>query len=159
MSRSALFPALAASLVCATALSGCLTPRAKPTPSAAVEQARARVGVKADACAVGDLASVSPISVGFGFQETTLDEAAQRNVAKAAAWLKCNPGVEAVILPSADAHGTADKQRDLAAARAKVVVDQLRALGAQSVVRTLAADAPDPVTAPHLVILAQGRGW
>jgi len=159
MSRSALFPCLAAGLICATTISACVTPRAKPVPSAAVQEARARVGVKANPCAVGDLASVSPVTVGFGFQETTLDETAQRNLAKAADWLKCNAGVEVAILPGADAHGTAAKQRDLAAARAKVVVDQLRTLGVQSVVRTVAADAPDPVTAPHLVILAQGRGW
>jgi outer membrane protein OmpA-like peptidoglycan-associated protein len=159
MSRSAFFPALAASLVCAVALSGCLTPRAKPAPSVAVQEARARVGAKVDACAVGDLASVSPVTVGFGFGETTLDETAQRHLAKAAAWLKCNTGVEVTILPSADAHGTPAKQRDLAAGRAKAVLDQLRTLGAQSVVHTLAADAPDPVTAPHLVIRAEGRGW
>jgi len=159
MSRSAVIPALAASLIFATTLGGCLTPPAKPAPSAAVQEARARVGVKPAACTGGDLASVSPIMVGFGFGQATLDEPAQRQVAKAAGWLKCNTSVEAVILPGADSHGTQAQQRDLAAARAKAVVDQLRALGAQSVVRIVAAGAPDPVTAPHLVIQAQGRGW
>ena len=159
MSRSILFPALAASLIVATTLGGCLTPRVKAPPSAAVQEARARAGVKADACAVGDLASISPVTVGFGFGETALDETAQRKVANAAAWLKCHAGIEVAILPGADAHGTAAKQRGLAAARAKAVVDRLRMLGAQSVVHTLAADAPDPLTAPHLVIRAEGRGW
>jgi len=147
------------SLACATTLSGCLTPRAKPAPSAAVEQARARVGVKTGACALGDLASVSPVNVGFGFGDAKLDQAALRKVAEAADWLKCNPGVQVAILPAADGHGTAAQQQALAASRAKAVVDQLRSLGAQPVIHTLAEGAPDPVTAPHLVILAQGRGW
>lgn len=159
MNRSALIPAAAASLLFAATLGGCLTPQAKPAPSAAVKEARARVGVKAPDCAVGDLASVSPITIGFGFGATTLDEPAQRQVAKAASWLKCHAGVEASILPGADAHGTQAQQRDLAATRAKAVLDQLRTLGAQSVVHTVAAGAPDPVTPPHLVINAQGRGW
>lgn len=159
MIRPAHLQALAAGLACAAALSGCLTPRVKPTPSAAVIQARAAEGSKANACALGDLASVSPINVAFGFGETKLDNLALRRVAKAADWLKCNAGVEVVILPAADAHGTAAQQQDLASVRAKAVVDQLRALGAQPVIRILAAGKPDPVTTPHLVIEAQGRGW
>lgn len=159
MSRPALFPLLAASLACAVALSGCLTPRAKPAPSPAVQEARARIGAKANACAVGDLASVSPVIVGFGFAETTLDEAGLRKVGKAADWLKCNPNVPVTILPASDSHGSTAERQALAASRAKAVVDQLRVLGAQPVIHAVAEGAPDPQSVPHLVIRAEGRGW
>ncbi len=152
--------ALTVSIVCALALTGCLTQRVKPAPSQAVLQTRAREGAKPAACTGEDLASVSPIDAGFGFEETQLGDAALQRVVKAAAWLNCNPGVEVVILPAADSHGTPAHQQELAQARAKAVVDQLRTLGAtQAVIRTMAVGAADPVTAPHLVILARGRGW
>ncbi|MDB5462668.1 MAG: hypothetical protein JWP23_1057 [Phenylobacterium sp.] len=160
MSRSALLPALAVSLVCAATLSGCLTPPAKPAPSSAILQARAGQGAKPAACAVADLATVSPVNVGFGFEATQVDEVAQRRLTTAADWLKCNPGVEVVIKPAADSHGTPAHQEQLAQARATAVVEQLRAMGAtQALIRTLAAGAADPVTAPHMVIEAGGRGW
>jgi outer membrane protein OmpA-like peptidoglycan-associated protein len=160
MSRHALPHALAISLACATTMSGCLTKPVKQAPSQAILQARAREGAKPAACTGEDLASVSPMEAGFGFEETQLSDAAQQRVAKAAAWLKCNPGVEVVILPAADSHGTPAHQQELAQARAKAVVDQLRTLGAtQAVIRTVAVGAADPVTAPHLVISARGRGW
>src|SRR5579862_327092 len=164
MSRPTLLRAAAttllASLVCATALGGCMTPRVKPRPSPAVLESRAREGAKANACAVGDLASISPLEVGFGFAETGLGDAARQQVAKAADWLKCNPGVEVVILPQADSHGTPAQQQALASARAKSVVDGLRAAGAtNAVIRTAAMGAPDPATAPHLTINARSRGW
>jgi outer membrane protein OmpA-like peptidoglycan-associated protein len=160
MSRYALPHALAISLLCATTMGGCLTKPVKPAPSQAILQSRAREGAKPAACTGEDLASISPMEAGFGFEETQLGEAAQQRVAKAAAWLKCNPGVEVVILPAADSHGTPAHQQDLAQARAKAVIDQLRALGAtQAVIRAVAAGAPDPVTAPHFVIAARGRGW
>jgi outer membrane protein OmpA-like peptidoglycan-associated protein len=160
MSRYALPRALAISLVCATALSGCLTKPVKQAPSQAILQTRARVGAKPAACTGEDLASISPMEAGFGFEETQLSDAAQQMVAKAAAWLKCNPGVEVVILPAADSHGTPAHQQELAQTRAKAVVDQLRAMGAtQAVIRTVAVGGADPLTAPHLVISARGRGW
>jgi outer membrane protein OmpA-like peptidoglycan-associated protein len=160
MSRYALPHALAISLVCATTMSGCLTKPVKPAPSQAILQTRAREGAKPAACTGEDLASISPTEAGFGFEETQLGEAALQRVAKAAAWLKCNPGVEVVIVPAADSHGTPAHQQELAQARAKAVVDQLRALGAtQAVIRTVAVGAADPLTAPHLVISARGRGW
>ena len=159
MSRYAQAHALLIGLVCAAALSGCLTQQVKPTPSPAVLQTRAREGAKPAACSADSLASVSPIEVGFGFGEAELGDVAQQRIARAAAWLKCNAGVEVVIKPAADNHGTAAQQQALANARAKAVVDQIRTLGAQSVVRILAPGAADPVAAPHLVIEARGRGW
>jgi outer membrane protein OmpA-like peptidoglycan-associated protein len=160
MSRTALLPALAVSLICGITLSGCLTSPAKPPPSPAVLQARAGQGAKPAACAASDLATVSPVDVGFGFEDAQVGEVALRRLTKAADWLKCNVGVEVVIKPAADNHGTPAHQEQLAHARATAVVEQLRALGAtQAVIRTLAVGAADPVTAPHLVIAAQGRGW
>ncbi|HEY8004166.1 MAG TPA: OmpA family protein [Phenylobacterium sp.] len=160
MRRHALIPALAASLACAGVLSGCLTQHVKPPPSAAVLQARAAEGKKAAACTGEKLDAVSPAEVGFGFGETTLGDVARERVAKAATWLKCNPGVEVVIQPMADNHGTAAQQQALAAGRGKAVADRLRAEGAtQPVIHTLAMGAADPVTAPHLLIVARGRGW
>ncbi|HEX4712540.1 OmpA family protein [Phenylobacterium sp.] len=160
MSRSALLPALAVSLICGATLSGCLTRPVKQAPSPAILQARAGQGAKPVACPVADVASVSPVNVGFGFEDAQVDEVAERRLTKAADWLKCNPGVEVVIKPAADSHGTPAHQEQLARARATAVVEQLRARGATlATIRTLAAGAPDPVTAPHLVIEAQGRGW
>src|SRR5258707_14491412 len=102
MSRSALLPALAVSLICAATLSGCLTPPAKPAPSPAIVQARAGQGAKPAACVASDVATVSPVDVGFGFEGAQVDEVALRRLTKAADWLKCNPGVEVVIKPAAD---------------------------------------------------------
>jgi hypothetical protein len=94
------------------------------------------------------------------FDETTIPEAAQAPLAAAARWLACNPGVEVVILPDADNHGDAAHLNDLAQRRAQAVAERLRTLGATAAtLRILPRRAPDPVTAPHLVINAQGRGW
>src|SRR5437879_7965418 len=130
MSRSAFLPAVVASMICATTLSGCLTPPAKPAPSAAILQARAGQGAKPAACAVADLATLSPVNVGFGFEDTQVDEVAQRKLTTAADWLKCNPGVEVVIKPAADSHGTPAHQEQLAHARATAVTGPPRAPGA-----------------------------
>ena len=160
MSRRTLLPILAVSLVGATALSGCLTPRVKPALSQAVVQARAGAGAKATACTAGDLASISPVDVGFGFDDAAITEAGQRRLATAAQWLGCNPGAEVVILPEADNHGDAAHLQDLAQRRAQAVQDRLRALGAATaVIHILARGASDPVTSQHLVINAHGRGW
>ncbi len=137
-----------------------MTQQVKPTTSQAVLQTRARQGVKPAACTGGDLASVSPIEAGFGFGETEVGEAAHQRLAMAAAWLKCNRGVEVVIKTAADNHGTAAQQQTIAQTRGQAVAAQLRDLGAtEAVVRILAIGAADPLTAPHLVIEARGRGW
>jgi len=160
MSRRALLPALAATLACAALLSGCLTHRVQPVLSKAVVEARASAGAKASACTAGDLASLSPMDVGFAFDDAAITEAAQSRLAAAARWLSCNPKTEVVILPSADSHGDAAHLQDLAQRRAQAVQDRLRALGATgAVIHVLGRGAADPVTAPHLVINAIGRGW
>ena len=160
MSRRILLPALAVALACATALSGCVTPHVTPAPSQAVIQARARAKAQAPACQAGDLASISPVDVGFGFDDAAISEAGQRRLTAAAQWLACNPKVEVVILPEADNHGEPAHLQDLAQRRAQAVSDRLRALGATApVIRIMSRGAADPVTGPHLVINAQGRGW
>ena len=96
----------------------------------------------------------------FGFDDATISEAGQKRLVQAGAWLTCNPQVEVVIIPDADNHGDAAHLSDLAQRRAQATAAQLRTLGAKdAVIRVLARGAADPVTAPHLVVNAQGRGW
>ena len=160
MVTRASLPAFAATLLCAVALSSCLTPAARPQPSPAVLQARAAAGHKAAACKPGGLEAISPVDVGFGFDDAEVSETGQTRLAAAAAWLACNPGVEVVISPDADNHGDAAHLADLAQRRAKAVEARLRSLGATAaVIRLLPRGGADPVTAPHLVVNAQGRGW
>ena len=160
MSRRALISVLAVSLVCATALSACLTPHVQPTLSQAVVQARAAAGAKPAACPVGEVATVSPVEVGFGFDDAAVTEVGHKRLAAAVRWLACSPHAEVVVRPDADRHGDAAHQDDLAQRRAQAVEGELRSLGAKdAVIRILARGAPDPVSAPHLVISAKGRGW
>ena len=160
MTLRTLLPSLAAGLVCAGALSGCLTQHVKPPPSQAIVQARARRDAKPAACAPGGLETISPLDASFPFDDATVSELGQQRLAAAARWLGCNPGVEVVIKPDADSHGDAAHLNDLAQRRAKAVESQLRSLGAgAAVIRLLPRDGADPVTAPHLLINATGRGW
>ncbi len=146
-------------LVCATALSGCLTPRLKPTPSRAVVEARSAAGRKPAACGIDKLEDISPTVATFGFDLAVISQTGRQRLVRAAAWLKCNPGVEAVILPGAQNRGKPEHEKDLAAQRGQAVQAELRALGAGNVLRLMAPGATDPVQAPHLVIQAADRGW
>jgi outer membrane protein OmpA-like peptidoglycan-associated protein len=160
MSFRAPISVLAVSLVCAVALSGCLTPHAQPTLSQAVVQARAGAGQKAAACPGDALSAISPVDIGFGFDDATVSEVGRTRLADAARWLACNPKVQVVVAPNADRHGEAAHQADLASRRAQAVIAELRGQGAKDVViQTLARGVPDPMTAPHLLITAKGRGW
>ena len=143
----------------AGALSGCLTPKAKQPPSQAVLDARKGAGQKVQGCQ-GALADVSPALASFPFDDSLLDEEGARRVGEAAAFLACHPGTPVVVLPSADNHGTAEHQKDLAGRRAQAVLAALRTDGANSsVVHMLSPGAADPVSGPHIVIQAAGRGW
>jgi peptidoglycan-associated lipoprotein len=160
MSHRPAISALAVSLICAAALSGCLTPHVKPVLSQAVIQARAGASAKPAACPSSDLSTISPVEVAFGFDEATVPEAGHRLLEAAARWLVCNPHVEVVIQPDADNHGDAAHLADLAQRRGQAVMDELRTLGAKdAVMRLLPRGGADPVSAPHLVISAKGRGW
>jgi outer membrane protein OmpA-like peptidoglycan-associated protein len=151
--------ALAAALISAS-LSGCLTQRLKAPPSQAILQARAAHGAKPAACAPGGLETISPLDASFAFDDATVSELGRQRLAAAAQWLGCNPGVEVVIKPDADSHGDAAHLNDLAQSRAKAVEGELRSLGATAaVLHLLPRNGADPVTAPHLLINATGRGW
>jgi outer membrane protein OmpA-like peptidoglycan-associated protein len=159
MFRPALAPKLAALLLSAS-LAGCTTQHITPPPSQAVQQARQARTVKPAACAPGGLAAISPVELSFGFDDAKLSELGQQGLAAAARWLACNPGVAVVILPEADHHGDDAHLAALASGRAKAAQDQLRALGATApTIHMLARGAADPVSEPHLVINATGRGW
>jgi len=152
--------AFAASFACAAALAGCMTPHVQPALSQAVVQARAGAGQTPAACPADDLATLSPLDVGFGFDDAAVSEVGRQRLAGAARWLACHPGIQVVIAPNADRHGDAAHQTDLASRRAQAVADELRSQGArEAVIQTLARGAADPVSAPHLLITAKGRGW
>jgi outer membrane protein OmpA-like peptidoglycan-associated protein len=160
MQHRALLSGLASALLCAAGLSACLTPQIKPPPSAAVLEARASAQAKPAACAPGGLEQVSPLDAEFGYDDAEMSPLGLKRLTAAARWLTCNPGVEVVIRPDADQHGDAAHLDALAQARAKAVADKLRELGATAAtLRILARGGADPVTAPHLVVNATGRGW
>jgi len=160
MSRTRPIPALAAALILAAPLAGCLTPHVKPVGSRAVAEAEARAGARATGCGSADLAAISPVEMDFPFDDAQVSEAGQKRLAAAAQWLACNRTAQVSILPDADNHGDARHMDDLAQRRAQAAQAGLRSLGATGAVIHLAArGAPDPVTGPHLVIDAKGRGW
>lgn len=143
----------------AAGLGGCLAQHVNPPLSHAVVDARA-AATRPAVCTPGGLEALSPVQVGFPYDDATMPEAGQKRLAAVAAWLKCNPGVEATIVPSADSHGDAAHLTDLAARRAQATVEMLRTLGANAVIlHVTARDGADPVTGPHLLIKADGRGW
>ena len=155
-------PLARAAILCliAVGLSGCLTPRAKVAPSAAVLQARKGAGTKSAACPAGDLATLSPTIATFPFDDAVVDDVGIRALKTAAAWLNCHPGVPVVIIATADNHGTAEHQKALILQRAQATLATLRAQGAaDAVIHTPAIGTPDPVSGPHLLIQADGRGW
>ena len=154
-------PLLAAAVsTAALALSGCITPHSTAQVSQAVLDARAHRDVEVEPdCATIPLSSVSPVFVGFAFEESDLTALTTPTLEKPARWLACHPGVPAVIKPSADNHGEAAAQDVLARRRAQSVYAYLQAHGvAASRIRILARDQADP-GGEHLLIRAEGRGW
>lgn len=141
----------------ALGLSGCLTARVKPTPSAAVLEAREHREKPAPvACPAID----APISVGFGFGEATLSDLATPSVAEAAQLLACHPQASALVVGQADAHGTPDEQKALAEGRAEAVVAALRARGvAPARLATQTQGTPPAAEVGRVVVLAEGRRW
>ncbi|MBS0361140.1 MAG: hypothetical protein JSR98_07145 [Proteobacteria bacterium] len=154
-------PAALALLASAAALGGCLTQHVNPVPSKAIAQSLAAAKAEAVAhCTPGGLDAISPLQVGFPYDAADLTPTGQKRLVDAAAWLKCNPGVEATVIPSADNHGDARHMNELAAQRAQATVEALRQLGATAVILHITPrDGADPLTTSHLVILADGRGW
>jgi outer membrane protein OmpA-like peptidoglycan-associated protein len=145
----------------AMTLVGCQTQTVRPVPSKAIAQALAAAKTQTGpTCAANNLADISPLGVDFPYDAAEMSTVGQRRLAAAAAWLKCNPGVEATIIPSADNHGDAAHQNQLATQRAQATVETLRALGATAVILHITPrDGADPLTTTHLLIKANGRGW
>jgi peptidoglycan-associated lipoprotein len=147
-------------LTAASGLSGCTTPRAEPQASQAVLDARARRNAPAAAtCPQDPVSSVSPVTIGFAFNESELTEAMSRQLAAPARWLTCHPAVAAVVRPDADGHGTDAEQDALARKRAEVVRSYLAARGvAADRIRILARAGAEP-TGEVVVVRAEGRRW
>ncbi|HEX3363721.1 OmpA family protein [Phenylobacterium sp.] len=160
MQHRALFSGLAVAVLCAGGLSACLTPHIQPPASPAIIEARTAAQAKAPACMPGGLDQISPVDAAFAFGDTEISPQGGQRLAVAARWLVCNHSVETVIRPDGDNHGDDAHMDALANGRAKSVADKLRELGATGgTLRILSRGAPDPVTAPHLLINATGRGW
>jgi peptidoglycan-associated lipoprotein len=161
--RLAPFFALSTALM----LAGCLTPRSKPQLSQAVVAIREQhAHPVAAGCPHAALSEVSPVEVGFAFNEATLAdvdlpsiELTPRPLPQAAAWLACNPATPVVIKPDADAHGTDAEQDALAARRAEAVRAYLvhKGVAAQRIT-VLRRGAAEPDGA-HVLVLAEGRRW
>ena len=153
--------ATAALLVTASALSGCVTPQAKPKISQAVLDARAHrdAGAMPAACPQTPLGEISPVMAGFAFNDAALPDTTGQPLAAAARWLACHPATAVVIKPDADSHGTPAEQDALARRRAEAVRDYLASQGVTAErVRLLARLAAEP-PGEHLLILAEGRRW
>jgi outer membrane protein OmpA-like peptidoglycan-associated protein len=147
----------AAVLAAAGLLSACVTHRVNPVQSRAVLDARAHKDVQTSA-GCPDLAS--PLSVAFGFGEGSVSELNTPALEQAAQELACHPAAKALVVGSADNHGTDAEQRQLAQTRIKAVSDYLRAHGiaADRLQIQVQGKAPGG-DAQRLVILAEGRRW
>jgi outer membrane protein OmpA-like peptidoglycan-associated protein len=146
-----------AALAAAAGLGGCVTHRVNPTLSRAVVDARAHRNVPRTAACP---ALSSPVSVGFAFSESSLNELAAPALRSAGQQLTCYPQVSAVIVGQADGHGTDVEQRQLAQARAEAVAQDLRGRGivAGRLQTQVQGTAPE-ADAGRLVVLAEGRRW
>jgi outer membrane protein OmpA-like peptidoglycan-associated protein len=147
-----LIPALAAA-----GLAACTTPRVKPTLSQAVVDARAHRNTTAQAVC-NPLAS--PLSVGFAFGESQINELAIPALQDAGQQLTCHPQANALIVGQSDSHGTPQQQAALATARAQAVAQELQGRGVVAArLQTQAEGAAPAGDDGHLVILAEGRRW
>lgn len=146
-----------AALAAAAGLGGCTTHRIEPTLSRAVVDARAQRDVT-HAAPCPDLSS--PVSVGFAFSESSLNELAVPALESVGLQLTCHPQVSALIVGQSDGHGTDAEQRQLAQARAEAVAQDLRGRGivAGRLQTQVQGTAPQG-DAGRLVVLAEGRRW
>jgi outer membrane protein OmpA-like peptidoglycan-associated protein len=147
-------------LAAAGALAGCMTKHTKPQLSRAVIDARAhRDAPTVAACPQGELTALSPVLVGFAFNESELTESLRRPLATPAKWLACHPATAAVIKPDADNHGPDSDQDALAQARGEGVKAYLVAQGvAADRITVLRRGATEPAGGIFL-IRAEGRRW
>jgi outer membrane protein OmpA-like peptidoglycan-associated protein len=149
-----------AGLATAAALAGCMTPQAKPQLSQAVLDARAhRDAPVTAACPDVSLSTLTPVAIGFAFNDTELTEGMTRLLEEPTRWLVCHRAVSAVIRPDADGHGTEAEQDALARRRAEGVQSYLSARGVTAgQIRILRRGEAEP-TGDVLLIRAEGRRW
>jgi peptidoglycan-associated lipoprotein len=140
-------------------LAACFTPRVQPKPSQAILEARAHRDVAAAGCAATPLATVSPTSIPFAFNEAELTDSGRTALDGALAWLACHPDVPAVVKGAADNHGTPADQEALANKRADLAAQYLQAHGlAAARLSRIAPSAAEPAGA-HLLVMAEGQRW
>ena len=151
-------PMLSLIVLAPLALAACTTPRAQPTPSKAVLEARARQKTSGPAAGCPQLSA--PMSVGFGFGESTLSDVNAPDLATLATAMTCRPELTATIVGQADGHGTTADQAKLAEDRAHAVVEDLekRDVAGERLKTQVQGTAP-AADADHLVVMAEGRRW
>jgi outer membrane protein OmpA-like peptidoglycan-associated protein len=146
-------------LAALAALGGCMTPRLKPAPSAAILEARARAAQArahpASLCVGVSLDPAVPLAVPFGYEKDELTEAGRDVLDDAAAWLICKPAAFAVVTGEGDPTGTEETRKAIAARRVVAVRAYLAAHGVAAG-RLLAAP---PASGQVLSVIARGRGW
>jgi outer membrane protein OmpA-like peptidoglycan-associated protein len=147
-------------IAAAVCLTGCLTPHAKPQTSQAVLDARAHRDVPVEAaCPPATLAQVSPVQLGFGFDEAKPDSPLLADLTTAARWLACHPAVPVAIKPDGDGHGAPADQDRLARARGEVAQSFLishRVAAARIRILDRGAAAPG---GDVFLVRAEGRRW
>ena len=144
----------------AVAASACTTKRIEPAPSPAVLEARAKAlaakARPADRCGLYTFVTSAPVRVAFTYNTTTLADAAQEQVDRAAVWLSCRTDVYVTITAEHDNQGDAAARQALVAARVAAVKARLVAGGVQPS-RVLAYE---PAAGSQVLALqARGRGW
>ena len=147
-------------MIASGGLAGCVTPTVEPQLSQAVVDARTRrTAPPTPSCPTDPITSVSPVTIGFAFNENELTAAMSRSLDAPAQWLACHPAVTAIIRPDADGHGSPVEQDALARRRADVVRSYLTTKGvAANRVRILARGAAEP-GGQNILIRAEGRRW
>jgi peptidoglycan-associated lipoprotein len=153
-------PRALSGLALAAMLAGCMTPQVHPTLSQAVIDARARRDAPAaPACPQDALADVSPVMVGFPFDEAKLAAYVAQPLAPAAQWLACHPAISVAIRPDGDGHGAPAAQDALARARAEAVTNYLVARGVAAPRISVLARGAAESGGQYFLIRAEGRRW
>jgi outer membrane protein OmpA-like peptidoglycan-associated protein len=150
----------------ALTLSGCLTPRAHPAPSPAIQDLRARAArthapTAAETCAA--LPAPAPmVEAPFAFDQGTLDDEAREVLDGVVRQLACHRELNVVLTGEGERHQTPADQRKLAQQRIAAVRDYLtqkNALTGRSVVIADVGAAPPPTAANSIQLQARDRGW
>ncbi|CAN7269297.1 OmpA family protein [Phenylobacterium sp. LjRoot219] len=154
------FRLVAAWLAAAVVLAGCTTSEIQPQPSQAVAEVHARRATAAGpVCPQTPLNAVSPVMVGFAFNDTDLTEAMSQPLIDSAQWIACHPAIRVVIKPDSDTHGTPADQDSLARRRAERVRDYLTTHGvAADRIQILPRGQAAPV-GEIVLVNAEGRRW